>query len=218
MDSDFWQQRWSRNEIGFHQSQINPLLVKYWPRLPVPADCRVLVPLCGKSLDMLWLRDRGHEVVGVELSPVAAAAFAQENNLAMRVRNSGAFECHEGDGLVLLVGDFFALTQDDIGDVPAVYDRAAMVALPAPMRRRYAEHLRNLLPVGTQTLLISFDYDQGQMDGPPFSVSDVEVRELFGGSHGIELLQQADVLDQEPRFRQRGLTRLTESAYRLVRQ
>jgi thiopurine S-methyltransferase len=218
VNSDFWQQRWDRNEIGFHQSQVNPQLARYWPQLSLPPASRVLAPLCGKSLDLLWLRDRGHEVIGVELSPVAAADFARENDLAMQVEHAGTFERHRGDRLTLLVGDFFDLTAADIGEARAVYDRAALVALPAEMRRRYVQHLQGLLAGGTQTLLISFDYDQQQMDGPPFAVSDAEVRSLYGDGHEIELLSQTDVLDQEPKFRQRGLTRLTESAYKLIRR
>jgi thiopurine S-methyltransferase len=218
VESDFWLERWDRNEIGFHQPDPNRLLTAHWSALSLPPGARVLVPLCGKSLDMLWLRARGHDVIGVELSPLAAAAFDAENHLGMTVERNGAFACHRADGLTLMVGDFFELTAAMTGRLDAVYDRAALVALPEPLRRRYAHHLTGLLPPGAQTLVVTFEYDQQQMAGPPFSVDDAEVRALFGADHDIERLSRTDILAEEPRFRERGLTWLFESACRLARR
>jgi thiopurine S-methyltransferase len=218
MDTEFWLQRWHRNEIGFHQPEPNPLLTAHWSKLSLPYGSRVCVPMCGKSVDLCWLRERGHEVIGVELSPLAATAFAAENRIAMQVEGAGAFEIHRADRLSILVGDFFDLGPVEMQGVTAVYDRAALVALPLPLRSRYVRHLRRLLGSGTQTLLVTFEYDQAQMDGPPFAVDAAEVHGLYGAGADIEELVRQDILEQEPRFRARGLTRLSESAYRITQR
>lgn len=218
MDTDFWLQRWHRNETGFHQPDPNALLTTHWSKLSLPPGSRVFVPMCGKSVDLTWLRERGHEVVGVELSPLAAEAFANDNGIAMQIERVGAFEIHRADRLSILVGDLFDLGPVELQGVAAVYDRAALVALPAPLRSRYVQHLRRLLGTGTQTLLVTFEYDQAQMDGPPFAVDDAEVHALYGAGAEIEELVRQDILEQEPRFRERGLRRLSESAYRITQR
>src|SRR5512135_332619 len=157
MDKDFWLERWEREEIGFHQNETNPYLSQYWQDLPLAPGSKVFVPLCGKSLDMLWLRKQGHPVLGVELSPLAVEAFFKENGYTPDHDSSHKFESCEADGIRILCGDFFNLEQDDLAQVGAVYDRASLVALPPAMRERYARHLASILPGGTQILLITFD-------------------------------------------------------------
>lgn len=216
MHADFWHERWQRNQIGFHQQSFNPYLQQYWPALGAAAGSRVFVPLCGKSGDMLWLRAQGHEVIGVELSPLAVAAFFEENGLAASVRTQGPFEVHEVDGLAIYCGDVFALAPDDLAGVDAMYDRAALIALPPAMRPVYAAKLRQLLPSGTRTLLVAIEYDQAEMDGPPFSVPETEVHALYASDCAIERLCADDILDAEPKFRDKGLTRLQEKVYALT--
>ena len=217
VEPDFWHQRWQDNLTGFHQSEVNPCLEKYWPQLQLAQDEQVFVPLCGKSLDMLWLRERC-EVLGVELSPVAVEAFFAENSLQHERSAQGAFQVCTAQRLRLLCGDFFDLQPDQLQQVRAVYDRASLIALPAAMRPRFAEHLTQLLPAGVRVLLVTLDYAQAQMDGPPFAVSAQEVQDLFAANWSIEQLHETDILAREPRFRERGLSFMTENCYLLIKQ
>ncbi len=166
---------------------------------------------------MLWLRDAGFEVVGVELSGRAAEAFSAEHGLGMTRRREGTFDCYRCGSITLYVGDFFDLESGHVDGVVAAFDRAALVALPPLMRPQYAAHMVALLGTGTQTLLVAFEYDQTMMDGPPFSAPASQVRELYAGTSQVELLQREEIIDSEPRFRSRGLSALAESAWLLRR-
>lgn len=186
MEHSFWLERWEQNQIGFHQSEINAYLSAHWRELGLADGAPVFVPLCGKSLDMLWLREQGHQVVGVELSEKAVAAFFDENAISAKVQRGEAFTIYRAEGLRLLVGDFFALTVDDLDGCRAVYDRASLIALPPELRRNYAEHMANLLPQGASILLVTMEYPEGALEGPPFSVSEEEVQALYAGQFSIE--------------------------------
>lgn len=216
MNPEFWQERWQRNEIGFHQREINAHLQDYWPRLGLPAESQVFVPLCGKSRDLLWLRARGHAVLGVELSPIAVRDFFRENALTPQLSRQGAFERCEADGLAVLCGDFFDLTPADLKGIAGVYDRASLIALPPEMRPRYAAHLAAILPKGAAILLVTMEYRQAEMSGPPFSVSEDEVRKLYEKHYVVTRLFTKDILAENPRFRERGLSALSEKVYQLV--
>ncbi|MCW8886547.1 MAG: thiopurine S-methyltransferase [Motiliproteus sp.] len=218
MEADFWHQRWQDNEIGFHQSDINPFLLRHWPTLPLPEDAKVLVPLCGKSKDMLWLLEQGVQVTGIELSKVAVKAFAEENQLPMSCQEDNSFTRWSLPGLELLAGDFFSYQVDDEKPISVVYDRAALIALPKPMRQQYSEHIAQLLSPGGQILLLTMEYPQSAMSGPPFSVEQAEVEHLYGSSFDIELLERADVLEDNLRFKERGVNSLIEKVYRLIRR
>jgi thiopurine S-methyltransferase len=214
MNPDFWHERWQRQEIGFHQAEINPYLRQYWPELQVTGGT-VFVPLCGKSLDMVWLREQGHEVLGVELSPLAVQGFFAEHGHTLRHSADERFKRCEANGIQLLCGDFFDLAAADLAQVTAVYDRAALIALPPELRARYVRHLVSLLPAGAQILLVTVDYLQEEMTGPPFAVSGEEVEALYRPYADIELLARLDVLAQNPRFQARGMSRLYENIFRL---
>jgi len=216
MKAEFWVQRWQANQIGFHQDQINPYLIEYWPQLALPTDSEVFVPLAGKSLDMWWLRDQGHRVLGVELSPIAVADFFSQADVTPEQSQDGPFQQCASDGLKLLCGDFFALDSARMAGVAAVFDRASLIAMPPQMRPDYAAHLMTILPDGCPMLLVTMEYPEGQMQGPPFPVAEDEVRQLFSGHYHIERLAQQDVLDEEPHFRKRGLTSLIEKVFLLT--
>lgn len=223
MQSSFWLERWQRGEVGFHQAQVNPDLLTHWPQLTAAPKSPlrgspVFVPLCGKSGDMCWLQARGHRVLGVELSELAIRSFFAEQQLQPRRRIVGRLECWQAAGYELYVGDFFDLNAALLTDVRGVYDRAALVALPPPLRIQYAGHLQAILPAHCQMLLIALDYPQQQMPGPPFSVPEPEVRALFSSHFSVSLLGSRDTLADEPRFRQRGLRRLDERSYLLERR
>ena len=217
MDAEFWHQRWRENQIGFHQEKVNSRLRKFWPGLGLPRGATVFVPLCGKSLDMLWLRGTGHRVLGVEISSDACAGFFRENGIAFERMVGDRFTRFVSDGIELFAGDFFALTAEDLDGVAAVYDRAALVALPTAMRSEYVTRLAGLLPGETPVLLISMSYDQTRMQGPPFSVDDDEVRRLYGGTFEITCIGQSSGPEIVGNLRQRGLQTLDEKVYRLVR-
>lgn len=214
MEPSFWHQRWENNKIGFHLGQVNPYLVQYWPDLGLHAGSRVFVPLCGKSLDMLWLAEQGHDVIGVEISPIAVRAFFEDNQLNPEVTQQGAFEIWSVDQITILLGDYFELSPAQLGEVEAVYDRASLVALPQEMRPDYVDHLNALCP-SVPRLLITLDYDQACMGGPPFAVSNEEVQELYQDRSSLVLLEDSDVLAANERFRQQGLDRLVEAVWRI---
>ncbi|MDP2177369.1 thiopurine S-methyltransferase [Methylicorpusculum sp.] len=217
MQLDFWLNKWQKKDIGFHQDAVNPSLMDYWPRLDVGNQGRVLVPLCGKTQDMLWLAGQGHHVVGVEISPIAVQEFFAENQLDATHAQLDGLDHWSAGAVRLICGDFFATTAAVVDEVMAVYDRAALIALPPELRRRYVAHLSSLLPYGTDILLVVIDYPPAEMDGPPFSVNDHEVNALYGAEFSISMLAERDVLDENPRFRQRGLTRMIERVYRLTK-
>lgn len=217
MEAEFWHQRWRQGEIGFHLDHPNPRLIAHWPALGLPPGARVLVPLCGKSEDLAWLAERGHEVIGVELSPIATDDFFREHGFQPRTQPRGTFVSHRAGTVEILCGDCFALERSLVGNLEATYDRAALVALPEPLRMRYAKPLAELLPSGAQMLLVTFEYPQEQMPGPPFAVGPQAVRALYGEHFTIKLLASEDILDAEPRFRQRGLELLHEHIFHLRR-
>ncbi len=174
----------------------------------MPKSCRVLVPLCGKSLDLLWLRDQGYSVIGVELSDIALQAFCMENGVPARRRRLPEFDLYAAPNLELYRGDFFSVDLPMLGNVAAVYDRAALISWAPALRVPYVEHLAMLTQPGTGTLLITLEYAQGQMAGPPFSVDGDEVQRLYSPHHVIRELARRDVLANEPRMRARGVTRV----------
>lgn len=186
MHSDFWHDRWREGRIGFHLQETNPLLQRGWPALNSRSRGRVLVPLCGKTLDMIWLREQGHEVLGVELSDLACQAFFDEQRIVADTHDEEGFSVRSYEGLELYCGDLFALPQRCYDSVAWVYDRAALVAFPPEMRKKYVQTLLEKLPAGVSILLITLEFDEVQ--GPPFSVSEREVRALYEPRYEIETL------------------------------
>jgi len=216
MKKDFWLERWKQEEIGFHQNEINPYLSQYWSELNAVPDSLVFVPLCGKSRDMLWIREQNQRVLGVELSPIAVQAFFEDNGYKPEHDTRERFDLCSANGISILCGDFFDLTKDDLSGVSVVYDRASLVALPVDMRERYAKHLACILPPATKILLITFDYPQMEMNGPPFSVTTDEVVALYREYADVNLLAQLDVLSKNPNFQARGLSALQENIFLLT--
>lgn len=214
MDAEFWHLRWQQGQIGFHEGAPNAFLVDHADRLGPPPR-RIFVPLCGKTRDMAWLAGRGHRVVGVELSPIAAEAFFSESGCTPTRTKEGAFERFAAGSIEILVGDVFDLDAAVLGPVDAAYDRAALVALPEALRARYAAKLVELLPERAPILLVAFDYDQSKMQGPPFAIPEATVRALFGETCTIDTLASRDVTDERPRFREAGADRVTETAFLL---
>jgi thiopurine S-methyltransferase len=215
---DFWHERWQTGQIGFHQSAVHPFLARWWSRLELPPEARVYVPLCGKSLDMVWLAERGHRIVGSELSPIAIHGFFTERGLEPAQSDEPGFRRHAAGPFEILEGDALALTPGLLGPVAAAYDRAALVALPPDLRRTYAESLAQLLPRGAKTLLIAFEYPQEMKGGPPFSVEAAEIRELFEPSFRVNEVERLDILAESPKFAEVGIPALHETAFLMERR
>ncbi|MDR0780315.1 MAG: thiopurine S-methyltransferase [Pseudomonadales bacterium] len=187
MDANFWLQKWQRGEIGFHESVVNPLLVAHVDKLRVPQGGRWLLPLCGKTLDIGWLLARGYRVVGVELSQLAVEALFAELGMAPQITALGALRHYQASNIDIFNGDIFALTPAQLGPVSAVYDRAALVALPAALRQRYAAQVRTLSNTAPQ-LLVTYEYDQSLRAGPPFSVNAEEVARLYADAYVLDVV------------------------------
>ncbi len=215
MEPKFWHERWHNNLIGFHLDEVNPYLQEHWPELAVARGSRVLVPLCGKSMDLVWLAEQGYEVVGVELSPLAVAAFFDEQGLSADKNVADCFDVWRSGNITIICADFFDLTPADVGPIDVVYDRAALIAMPEKMRPGYVRQLKSLLKGPMKMLLVTLFYDQGQMDGPPFAVGTDEVRKLLSDTCEIDMRQDLDILEQNARFKQRGMNLLREQVYLL---
>jgi thiopurine S-methyltransferase len=217
LQPEFWHERWRTGQIGFHQSAADRHLRRHWPELGLAENSRVFVPLCGKSLDLLWLRERGHSVAGVELSAVALESFCMEQGLLARRRTLDHFDVYEAAQIQLYRGDFFKLAPELLGTFSAIYDRASLISWTPELRPAYVAQVAALSKPGTLTLLIVLEYPQAQMPGPPFCVSAEDIDLLYSGSHAIRQLSRQDILANEPRLRSRGLTQLHEVCYRLTR-
>lgn len=213
MNIEYWIERWRQGEIGFHQTGTNLYLCQFWPQLRLPHGSMVAVPLCGKSRDMLWLQEQHHPVLGIELSTIAVETFFEENQLSPQHTVDGKFDRFTTEGISILRGDFFDLSKKNFSAVNAVYDRAALVALSPSTRIRYVHHLLNILPAPAQILLVTLDYPHNEMPGPPFAVSPDEVQSLYQSCAELRLLTHVDVLGQNQRFKERGLSRLHESVF-----
>lgn len=193
MDPNFWREKWAKGEIAFHQREANPLLVEHMARLELPPGSRVFLPLCGKTRDIAWLLSQGYRVCGAELVQTAVEQLFDELGMAPVISSERTGRRYSAPGLDILVGDLFARSAGALGTVDAVYDRAALVALPPAMRERYAAHLTELTGAAPQ-LLLTFVYDQSLMRGPPFSVSGDEVRRHYDNRHAITLLASHEVV------------------------
>ncbi len=214
MDPQHWHDRWTNNQIGFHQESVNAHLSELWPNA-MQACGKVFAPLCGKSVDLLWLRDQGYQVVGIELSPIAVRDFFAENQLTATQSMRDGLECWSTDGIEIYVGDFFHLTSAHLSDVTAVFDRASLIALPPDMRKDYAKHIQSLC-VFKETFLITLEYPQDEMQGPPFSVPPSEVNALYADNYTINVLKTFDALAENQNFVKRGVSQLNETVYHLV--
>lgn len=218
MKAEFWLERWHEGRTHFHQTRVNPLLQKYWPTLELPQGCQVLVPLAGKSLDMVWLAEQGHRVLGVELSQLAVEQFFSENHLQAQVHESSYGRHYAAGNIEIICGDIFNLDAQLLSACTGIYDRAALIAFPKEMRMQYVRHVYGQLPDNYRGLLITLDYPQEQMEGPPFSVNDEEVQSLYSTHSDAILIDRRDILDKEPYLSERGLKRLDTVVYTLQRK
>ena len=207
MKAEFWQERWQKNEIGFHEGRANRMLAAFHDKLP--GGGRVFLPLCGKTRDIAWLHDRGHQVAGAELSELAVQQLFDEMGKVPDIDKAGTLKRYHAEGIDIYAGDIFDLDAETLGSVDAVFDRAALVALPEDMRRRYTAHLTTITGQAPQ-LLVTFEYDPSEMDGPPFSLSDDEI-----ANHYDTAFHVAQLADENVPGKLKGICEAHEKAWLL---
>lgn len=216
MEHNFWHGCWENNKIAFHQLIEHKLLVKYFSNAELAADSTVFVPLCGKSLDMLWLMNQGMFVIGCELSEIAVKQFFEENSLEYEVEITPDFIMYKNKRCIIYCGDFFKLNHDMIGDIDLIYDRAALIALPTDMRRQYSSKIIALSSATTQMLLITIEYLANEYIRPPFSIPESVVQDLYSKSYAIDkLCTQLETTEIGSRLNSEGIASIHESAYLL---
>lgn len=222
MHASFWHQRWQEQRIGFHKDKINSYLSKHWPKLNIPEKSRILVPLCGKSLDLCYFPQHGLKVLGNELSTMAVQDFYTEQQLnaskTVICDENSATGQHQmtlwqSDNIDIICADFFDLKKQQLSDIKAVYDRAALVALPADMRKKYVRKMLEILPKNISMLLLTLDYNQNEKQGPPFSVTQDEVFELYEPYFTIELLEVSEIEPQQRSPRSQNMSYFNERVF-----
>ena len=218
MDREFWLKRWKNNELGWHRQDANPLLVRHWPSLGITRGVSVFVPLCGKSLDMRYLESLGHPVIGVELSEDAIRAYFDEGGEEPERSELFYLTRFEGPRTTLYCGDFFDVSAPDILGVRAVYDRGALVALPENVRAQYVDHMLRIIPEHAHILLITLEYDQQKVGGPPHAVSEAEVRALYASRCRIDCIDRISTSELPPKFAEAGIPEVAEAVYHIVKE
>ena len=208
-----WHSRWESNKIGWHADQVNLQLIEYFSELNLVDGDKIFVPLCGKSLDMLYLLQRGLKVVGVEMSEIATQQFFGENKLEYSVSKVDDLILYEGDRIQIFCGDFFTMKASHLVDVKAVYDRASLIALDEVLRQKYVNHLNDIISQDVRVLLLTLNYPQHQRVGPPFAVSKSEVDSLYGGSFQCQELQNINDIENEPMFLLQGVDFVEKAVY-----
>ena len=178
-----WWVRWQEGRIGFHLPEVNPLLIRHVHSLatdthPNERSC-ILVPLCGKSKDLIWLQSHFHKVIGVELVPQAVEAFFEENQITPTYSLRDSFATYLHGNLALLQGDIFQMSSKYLEDRPiqAIFDRASLIALPDKLRKNYVALLRSLGSCNTKLLLVTLAYEEGMISGPPHSIPENKISE-----------------------------------------
>jgi thiopurine S-methyltransferase len=194
-DNPLWLQLWNDSDIEFHQLTVNTLLIKYWPLFDAKFGSRVFIPLCGKSLDMIWLAEQGHHVIGIELSPIAVEAFFIENGLTPHKQQQKHYTLWQYQRITILCGDFFSLNAEDIGEIDSVYDRAALTALPEDLRQPYVDHMQTLIPNSCNMFLLTVeDIEQSTVT----TAIDAEISSLYGDHYRIELACVENAMGLKP--------------------
>ncbi len=192
MDANHWHERWEKNEIGFHEGEVNQYLDRYFTKLNLQQGDTVFVPLCGKTYDIHYLLNKGIKVVGAELSEIAISQLFSDLSLTPTITKHNELLCYNAAELTVWVGDIFNVTKSLLSKVDAIYDRAALVALPHEMRDNYSQHLIEITGNAPQLLAV-FEYDQNEVAGPPFSVVASEIQALYAAYYKLNLLCEEPV-------------------------
>ena len=212
---NLWESRWQEDRIGFHLKEVNPYLMRFSDQLLHQNPDRVFVPLCGKTLDLCWLTSKTKKVIGVELVNKAVQDFFAENNIDYLLQQDVTFQKFSSKSIDIYLGNFFDLNPEQTSSFKAIYDRASIVAIEKPERSEYVDHLISFLNPAGRILLVTLEYNQNQMEGPPYSVPAQEIESLFTPFGSLKLLETCDILDN--RFRNKGLTSLLEHVFLIVK-
>ena len=208
-----WIQRWQENKIGWHRDFPNTKLIEFIDCLELNPGDKVFVPLCGKSKDMLYLMEQGYQVIAVELSALAAEQFFADNQLTYQKHQEGCFKVYSADNICIYIGDFFELSKHQLSGVVAVYDRAALIALPMGLRVKYAQHLYAIISSDCRMLLLTLNYPQSQISGPPYAVNKDEVLSLYKDGFECQLLQCFNDIENEPKFQRENVDFIEKATY-----
>ena len=211
-DMEFWHNRWHTQQIGWHRAVYNDMLLKHWPTINAAENSKVMVPLCGKSLDMLWLAEQGYSVVGLEMVEKAIQDFFAENDLEYTSKITENHTEYSSQNITIYQGNVLDIVSGKI-DADAWYDRAAMIAIDPSTRQSYVEQLRSQTKPGAVGLLITFAYPQEQMAGPPFALYDEHVFDLFHDGFTVECLETVRLEDEKDR----GLSEIHSSVFKITR-
>ncbi|RIX41529.1 MAG: thiopurine S-methyltransferase [Rhodocyclales bacterium GT-UBC] len=215
-DNELWQQSWRDRKLDFHQKVVNPHLVRFWERLALPAESAIFVPLCGKSLDIVWLAAQGYRVIGVELSPLAVRAFFKENRMQASRRPMGRFTCWENGRISILCGDFFELSAANLGDIAAVFDRASLTALATDIRAAYLGHLRRIVPAACKIMLLTTEEpEEGESLDQEFAAAE-EVSTLYREHFDMDLAHVESFFEADPDSATGGQVRVEHKVYLLT--
>lgn len=212
MENDFWLRRWQTNDIRWHNESVNQSLIDHIDQLQLqPGQC-ILVPLCGKSQDMLWLANQGYHVVGIELSSLACNDFFKELNVEPDITHHTLFQKFHYRNIDIYCADIFKLAKDHLPTIHAIYDCKALIALPPDMRKQYVDHLIKCLGQQAPILLQTIESTH-PVQGPPFSVSGADVRHLYGDTLSIRLLARTPCITIPEHLSKRGYLDLVDCTY-----
>jgi thiopurine S-methyltransferase len=212
LEHSFWHERWKTSKIGFHLNESNPILKKNFETLNLKFGSTVLVPLCGKSLDLIYIKELGFDVIGFELNLIAVESFFKENNIDFEIVDYECFKCYRSDRITIYVGDFLQFPKELLEGLPisGIYDRAALVALPLSMRKDYYQKMISLYPIGSKVLCVTFEYDDSKTSGPPFSVNFSEVDKHLNSYFKIMVIEKYEGDMDNPRLSKEGCNYMIE--------
>ncbi|HJP12565.1 MAG TPA: thiopurine S-methyltransferase [Gammaproteobacteria bacterium] len=208
-----WLKFWENNETNWHGDRITQELVEYFELFELETRDKVFVPLCGKSLDMIYIMNQGFSVVGVEISEIGVRQFFSENNLTYKITKVDDFDLYSSENLEIYCGDFFSLTSKHLNNVKAVLDSKSLIALEPDLRQKYAKHLNDIISLGVRILLVTLQYPQHQMSGPPFSVDESEVESLFSMAFESRKLKSFNDIENGSKLVRAGVDFINNAAY-----
>jgi len=208
-----WLEFWANNETNWHSDVVTQELEKYLGLLKLESGDTVFVPLCGKSLDMIYMLNRGFSVIGVEVSEIGIKQFFHENGLDFTISQVGEFNLYSAKNIEIYCGDFFSLTSKHLCGVKAVFDRKSLIALDRNLRQKYVKHLNDIISLGVRILLITLHYPKHQMSGPPFSVDKSEVESLFSMAFNYQELKPFQDIENGLKLARSGVDYIENAAY-----
>ena len=208
-----WLEFWANNETNWHSDVVTQELEKYLGLLKLESGDTVFVPLCGKSLDMIYMLNRGFSVIGVEVSEIGIKQFFHENGLDFTISKVGKFDLYSANNIEIYYGDFFSLTSKHLCGVKAVFDRKSLIALDRNLRQKYVKHLNDIISLGVRILLITLHYPKHQMSGPPFSVDKSEVESLFSMAFNYQELKSFQDIENGSKLARSGVDYIENAAY-----